>query len=135
MKTIAERLLWLQVAFFVGVLSAPGDAYAQIGGGAGGVNFGTIARNINDSISELPGLLTSVSYLMGILLGVLGIMKVKDHVENPSQTPMKEGAVRLVAGGALFGLPIIFEAMSNTIGVSTEDVAPAPLRRATFNVD
>lgn len=135
MKKISDKILWLQIAFIVGVLSAPTNAFAQVGGGTSGVNFGTIARNINDSIAELPGLLTSVSYLMGILLGVLGIMKVKDHVENPSQTPMKEGAVRIVAGGALFGLPIIFEAMSNTIGVSTEDVAPAPLNRATFNVN
>ena len=61
--------------------------------------FSTIAENIVTSIEDLPGLLTGVSYMFGILLGVLGILKVKDHVENPSQTPLKEGAIRLAAGG------------------------------------
>lgn len=78
-------------------------------------NFSTISRNITNSISDLPGLLSAVSYLMGILLGVLGILKIKDHVENPSSAKLQEGAIRLLAGGALFALPIVYQAMQNTI--------------------
>ncbi len=48
--------------------------------------------------------------------GVLGILKIKDHVENPSQTKLQDGAIRLVAGGGLFALPIVFEAMQGSIG-------------------
>ena len=132
MTGLYNKFLGVQAAFFTGVLLASEKAFAQQT--PTGANFGTIARNINESIEELPGLLTSVSYLMGILLGVLGIMKVKDHVENPSQTPMKEGAVRILAGGALFGLPIMYEAMSNTIGVTTNEIEPATLNRAGFNI-
>ncbi|MEZ5919460.1 MAG: hypothetical protein R3D66_06035 [Alphaproteobacteria bacterium] len=29
-------------------------------------------------------------------------MSSKDHVENPTQTPIKDSAIRLAAGGALF---------------------------------
>jgi hypothetical protein len=43
-------------------------------------------------------------------------MKIKDHVENPGNEPLKNGAIRLAAGGALLALPIIFEAMTETIG-------------------
>jgi len=54
--------------------------------------------------------------MFGILLGVLGVLKIKDHVENPGNTPLKDGAIRLAAGGGLLALPIIYSAMQNTIG-------------------
>ena len=103
---------------------------------AGGNDFSKIAQNINESISSIPGLLTGLSYLFGILLGVLGIMKIKDHVENPTQTPLKDGAIRLAAGGALFALPIIFEAMFETIddGGAGANAAAAKLNKVKFNV-
>jgi len=78
-------------------------------------NFGSIAVNINNSIASLPGLVAAIAYLAGLLLAVLGVMKIKDHVENPSQTPLKDGAIRLLAGGMLFGLPILLEAMTETL--------------------
>ena len=98
-----------------------------------GNNFGSIAGNINTSIASLPGLLTGLAYMFGILLGVLGIMKIKDHVENPTQTPLKDGAVRLAAGGALFALPIVFEAMFETVG-SGANASAAQLNAVSFNV-
>ena len=99
-------------AITIGLMMASSDAYA---GGGGGNSFGVISKNITESIENVPGLLTALSYLFGILLGTLGIMKVKDHVENPTQTPLKDGAVRLLAGGALFSLPIVFEAMNHLL--------------------
>ena len=38
-------------------------------------NFGSIADNINTSISSLPGLVAAIAYLAGLLLAVLGVMK------------------------------------------------------------
>ena len=58
--------------------------------------------------------------MVGILRDVLGVLKIKDHVENPSQTPLKDGASRLAAGGALFALPIIYESMFETLGSGTQ---------------
>ena len=101
---------------------------------AGNANFSTIARNITTSISLLPGLLTAISYLMGLVLGVLGVLKIKDHVENPLQTPLHHGAIRLLVGGALFSLSIFFEAMHNTMGVAGVAVRAAPMNSASFNV-
>lgn len=82
-------------------------------------NFSNISANIAKGISDIPGLFSALAYLFGILLAVLGIMKIKDHVENPGQTPLKDGAVRLLAGGALFAIPIVSEAMFSTIGDGT----------------
>lgn len=87
---------------------------------AAGQDFSKIANNIVLSIQSVPGLLSALAYMFGILIGVLGVMKIKDHVENPSQTPLKDGAIRLAAGGALFALPIIYEAMFTTVGAGTQ---------------
>ena len=76
-----------------------------------------------------------MAYLVGLLMGALGIMKIKDHVENPTQTPMKDGAVRLAAGGALFGLPIVFESMLNTIGTSGTSISVPQLNKVSLGVN
>ena len=78
-----------------------------------------VAQDIVASSEQLPGLIAAISYLLGILFGVLGVLKLKDHVENPTQTTLRSGLIRLLAGGALFALPIIYEAVANTIGYNS----------------
>jgi hypothetical protein len=124
-KTLRKKQIAMGAAFTTGVMMSP-KAYAA------GNDFSTIASNITNSIASLPGLLTALAYLFGILIGVLGILKIKDHVENPSNTPLKDGAIRLAAGGALFALPIIYEAMLNNNG-SGNTVSAAALYKAHFN--
>lgn len=122
-----NKILKIQAGVIAGVVIGVQDAKA-------GNDFGDIAENITNSIAMLPGLLTGVAYLFGLLLGVLGILKVKDHVENPTQTPLKDGAIRMAAGGALFALPIVFEAMQYTIGDTTNLVGAAEVNAVEFNV-
>jgi len=129
MKFLSYRILKVQAAVAVGVMFGAQDAIAQ------NANFSTIANNITDSVAELPGLVSGLAYLVGLVMGAMGIMKIKDHVENPTQTPMKDGAVRLAAGGALFGLPIVFESMLNTIGTSGTAISPATLNAVSFAVN
>lgn len=128
MKLIKKLSLHVGAAVFIGTVGGVQSAFAQTGGTgatAGGNDFSSIAKNITTSIQDLPGLLTGVSYMMGILLGVLGILKIKDHVENPGQTQLKDGAIRLAAGGGLFALPIVYESMLNTIGQGSGVDVPA----------
>ena len=99
----------LGAAMTAGMMAASSGAHAAN-------NFSNISENIAKGISDIPGLFSALAYLFGILLAVLGIMKIKDHVENPGQTPLKDSAVRLLAGGALFAIPIVSEAMFSTIG-------------------
>lgn len=133
-KFIRKQSLKVSALVIVGVMSGAEDALA-LGGTVGGGNndFSSIAENITTSISSLPGLLTGVSYMLGILLGVLGILKIKDHVENPTQTPLQHGAIRLTAGGGLFALPIVYEAMQSTIG-DGQAVTAAELNKVNFAV-
>lgn len=129
MKRFKQKMLVGSAAAFTGLVSGvesvfAGQAPVTPVGGAGGNNFSTIVGNIDTSVSSVPGLITGVAYMMGIMLGVLGVLKIKDHVENPGQTKLQEGAIRLAAGGGLFALPMVYEAMRNTIGTGA---APIPI--------
>jgi len=132
-KTLNNKSLQMGAAFTVGIMMSSSPAHAGAAA-AGGNDFSSIAQNITNSVSSIPGLLTALAYLFGILIGVLGILKIKDHVENPSNTPLKDGAIRLAAGGALFALPIIFEAMTNTNGNNGAGASAASVYKARFNV-
>jgi len=108
------------------VVSVSENAFAQN-------NFSNISNNIGSSISGLPGMVSGISYLVGLLLGVLGVLKIKDHVENPTNAPLKDGAVRLAAGGALFAFPMVSEAMLNTVGEG-EAISVQQLNAVDFSV-
>ena len=102
------------VSMTMGMMGIAPEAFA--GGAAQGNDASDIAGNIVGSLNQLPSLISALSYLAGLTLGTLGVLKIKDHVENPTQTPLKEGAIRLATGGALLSLPIIFESMVSSIG-------------------
>lgn len=123
MKKFKQKMMVASAATFIGLVSGVEGAFAQN-------NFNKIVDNMESSISGIPGLISGVSYMMGILLGVLGILKIKDHVENPGQTKLQEGAIRLAAGGGLFALPIVYEAMMRTIGDNGTATVVAPKVKA-----
>jgi len=96
---------------------------------ANNVNFSNVTKNITGSASTLPNLISSVAYIGGVGMGVAGIFKLKQHVDSPGNAPMKDGLVRLGAGGALLALPYMTQAMMGTIqggskgqGPSSQDV-------------
>lgn len=135
---ISKGDLWLWLALLVLLLVVlkcePASAAWLPGGAAGGNNFSAIGANIIESIRDLPGLVSGLAYLLGLLLGVLAILKLRDHVENPHGTPLKDGLIRLAAGGALFALPVVFEAMKTTIGTDGAGVAAPMLTAVTFGM-
>jgi hypothetical protein len=79
------------------------------------MDFNSVMNAILDSISEVPGMISALAYAIGLVLGVSGLLKLKDHVENPEQNPLREGVIRLVIGGALFGLTTIYQAMAESM--------------------
>lgn len=95
---------------------------------AGDKNFSDVADNIVDSSSKLPNLISTVAYVGGTGLAVAGVFKLKQHVDNPGNAPMKDGLVRLGAGGGLLALPYMTEAMVGTIGSDGQAVSPDKLQ-------
>ncbi len=98
-------------------------------------NFNDIASNITTGIETLPGLVSAICYMMGLLFAVLGMLKIKDHVENPSQTQLKDGAIRLAVGGGLFAIPIVSAAMQDLInGGNTTTIDGNSLNKVKINI-
>jgi hypothetical protein len=135
LKSLNRKLLVIQAAGVTGMLVGAAPAQAQTVIGGTNNDWSTIAQNISNSIALLPGMLSGIAYMMGMLFGALGVLKMKDHVENPTQTPLKDGAIRMASGGALFALPMVFEAMRNTIGTTGNEVQAATLHRVDFKVN
>lgn len=84
-----------------------------------------ITDNIIAGVSDLPGLLGAFAYLLGTVLSVWGVLKLKEHVDNASQTPLRSPVVRFLGGGALFALPSIYDAMKSLITGGDDSVAGA----------
>lgn len=79
-------------------------------------NVNNVLDSVMDSIEETPALVSAVAYLLALVLGVSGLLKLKEHVENPEQTHMREPVIRLLAGGALFAIPMVYSAMQELVG-------------------
>ena len=109
----------LATAFLLMGTSAP--AHANIFD----LGFAGIMENIATSLNTTPGLVTAASYLLAILFGVLGIVKLKDHVENPNGTALKIPTIHFLVGGGLFALPTVVKAVVNTIDRQGTDFEPA----------
>lgn len=88
------------------------------------LGFSGIAQNIADSVDKLPRLLGALSYLLAIGFGVLGIIKLKDHVDNPNNTPLKIPSIHFVVGGGLFALPTVVKAAIRSINKGNTDFNP-----------
>jgi hypothetical protein len=85
------------------------------GGSNGSITLQTISSNVAVASSGFNNLISIVCWVGGAGLGVAAIFKIKQHVDSGGQTPMKEGLIRLGAGGALLAFPFIEAAMQGSI--------------------
>jgi len=121
----SKKINWSKTLLAVAV-TAGAVMFPELANASAGKSFVDVTTNITDSSATLPNLITTVAYMAGIAMAVFGILKLKGHVDNPGQVPIKDGLVRLGCGGALLALPVILEAMTATIGddgVSTTNTA------------
>lgn len=92
-----------------------GLADDAIGTGGGGQTINAIFQNITSSLNTVPGLISAVSYLGGLVIGVLGVLKIKEHVESPDNVTLKEPVIRILTAGALLSLPTILSASFSSV--------------------
>ena len=105
-RSITHRLAAIAtVGMFAGTSV---DAFAA-------TTFKTMSQNLVTSSSGFNNLISTVCWVGGAGLGVAGIFKLKQHVDNPAQAPMKDGLIRVGAGGGLLAFPFIQTAMQGSI--------------------
>ncbi|HNQ92702.1 MAG TPA: hypothetical protein PKI93_07215, partial [Alphaproteobacteria bacterium] len=81
----------------------------------GSGTIGDVVCNVLLGSMNLPGFVSAISYMMGMIMAVTALIKLKDHVESPSQNPISASMKRFVAGGALFMLPTITSALEGVL--------------------
>lgn len=87
------------------------------------VDANSLSANLISASAGFTSLLNVLGYVGGSGLAVAGIFKLKNHVDNPGQTPMKDGVMRLAAGGALLSLPFMINVMQGSVGEGNSDSA------------
>jgi hypothetical protein len=75
----------------------------------------TAANNVVTAVSGTVALISTLAYIAGAGLALAGIFKLKQHVDNPAQAPMKDALIRLACGGMFLALPFIMRIMQGSI--------------------
>lgn len=73
---------------------------------------------VSGKTNIIVDIITYISYILGAILAALGIVDLKKHVEQPTQTPLKNGLAKLGFGGVLLGIPFVTGIMQDTMNGS-----------------
>lgn len=96
-----------------------GGEFDLVGGFLGDINLtrdvNAVLATILDSVGGLSHIFTAFAYLIGLYMGFLAVLKLKDYIEDPERNPLKEALARFFIGGAFFALPTIYTMMTSAI--------------------
>lgn len=73
------------------------------------------ASNVGGSVT----LITYAAYIIGAMFILTGLLKLRAHVDNPSQTPLKDALGRLVVGALLGVTPFIVDMIRATTSTTS----------------
>lgn len=117
MKQAVKKSLFFALGVLGFVAMSADPAFAQLAGGAGcaqGTLGGMMCNLINGS-ERVPGVVTGFAYMAGLIAGFLGILKLRQHVENPNSVEIWDPIKRFIMAGAFFVLPYVATALKTTI--------------------
>ncbi len=113
-------------ALALAALAAPALAEGQ---GVGGV-----AETLTSQAEPIRILIATAAFVLGLGIGASGIMKFKQHSENPQAVPLTQPLVRVIVGAMLIALPSVlgvgigtfFEdaTTTNASGDNSEEIDP-----------
>jgi len=111
----------LAAGIFAGMATAPflsTQALAQVLASPTSAtqDFTLTTDAITTSASKIPNLISTVAFVAGIGMAIAGVFKIKAHVDNPAQAPLKDGLIRLAVGGALLAFPLLTNLMVSLVG-------------------
>jgi len=91
------------------VVLAPAFAFAD---GEGGI--GDVANTVTGQLDNFVPLIGILCLVVGIAFTGMGILKFRQHAENPNQVPISQPLIRMAIGVLLIALPSTID-----MGVST----------------
>jgi Ca2+/Na+ antiporter len=90
------------------MLAAPDTAFATNG-------IAGMGDQLRDQIGSLTDLVGAVAFVVGLVFGASGLLKFKQHSENPQGTPLSHAMVRLLVAGGLIALPAVLGTSVGTL--------------------
>lgn len=80
-----------------------------------------MTKNVITASSGFTNLISTLAYIAGAGLALAGVFKLKQHVDNPAQAPMKDALIRLACGGLFLSLPFLLNVMQGSISNGDND--------------
>ena len=77
--------------------------------------LGTLANNITATLGDVLSLVTGFSVLAGVLFVIFGLTKLKQHRDNPAQTPLGVPIMWIVIGLLLLFLKQFISSAGGTV--------------------
>lgn len=106
-------------------LAAMAVVAASVAGAADAEAANTSLRNVTGNIATatggLPNMISMFAYIAGIAFAVLGIFKIKQHVDAPANVPLAQGMTRLAVGGGFLSLPFMTKVMQGSISNNDQE--------------
>jgi hypothetical protein len=114
LKTYKKTTAFMASALMTGAFSG----IASAGQGSLNTYTDTISGKVADPFADTVAFLC---YLGGFALAALGVVNLKQSVENPGQPPMKNGLAKLGFGGMIMALPPVVSAIQGTAITSSDN--------------
>lgn len=76
----------------------------------------TVTTLTGKELTSVPDVIGAVFYIGGAAFCGAGLLKLKQHADNPTQVKLGEGVGRLSVGAGLLALPYISNAAITTFG-------------------
>lgn len=115
MKTSAEislERLWRRLAAAVLLLAVPLAASAQ-----NAPNLAQMFANFSSSATELSKMLMGASFVLGILITGIGLLKLKEYGESGGRMKISQPLFVIFAGVMLFALPGMIDTTAQTLSL------------------
>jgi len=81
------------------------------------ISLGEMAESAAEDLELVPFFIAIAFYILGVLIAGFGLLRLKRHVDHPSQTTIASGLVALVIAAALIAAPSVINAVGETFGV------------------
>ena len=115
LKSMKTKSQLLSAAAMTGLIMGASPVSAQ--------TFNEYVEGASDQVTNFPQVVAFLSYLGGFVLAALGVVGLKQHVENPGNNPMKNAVAKLGFGGMLLALPPVVNALQTSGAGAGNNVA------------
>lgn len=90
------------------------------------ISLGEMAEEAGQDLEIVPFFISVAFYIIGVVIVGFGLIRLKRHVDHPSQTTIGSGLVALLIGAALIAAPSIINSVGETFGVDATATLSRP---------